>query len=110
MEQVGVRDLKQNASRVLARVKAGETLEVTERGRPVAHLTPLPEVASHARLVEAGDLVLGAQDLLATDPVRVTGARVSRMNSPPCATTTGGSAALPRHERTHEAGRRGGPN
>ncbi|MGI8576186.1 MAG: type II toxin-antitoxin system Phd/YefM family antitoxin [Egibacteraceae bacterium] len=32
MDSVGVRDLKQNASRVLARVKAGETVEVTRAG------------------------------------------------------------------------------
>lgn len=78
MEQVGVRDLKQNASRVLARVKAGETLEVTEHGRPVAHLAPLADVESYTRLVEEGEVVLGAQDLLAVRPVRVpNGARLS---------------------------------
>lgn len=78
MEQVGVRDLKQNASRVLARVKAGEALEVTEHGRPVAHLTPLADVESYARLVEEGEVVLGAQDLLAVRPVRATpGVRLS---------------------------------
>lgn len=78
MEQVGVRDLKQNASRVLARVKAGETLVVTEHGRPVAHLTPLRDAESSTRLLEAGDLMPGTQNLLATVPVRVaSGARLS---------------------------------
>ena len=38
--RVGVRELRQNLSVYLDRVKAGETLEVTEHGRPVARLGP----------------------------------------------------------------------
>lgn len=38
--RVGVRELRQNLSVYLDRVKAGETLEVTEHGRPVALLGP----------------------------------------------------------------------
>ena len=41
-EQVGIRELRQNLSVYLRRIEAGETLEVTERGKPVALLTPLP--------------------------------------------------------------------
>lgn len=41
MERVGVRELRQNLSVYLDRVKAGEALEVTERGHPVAVLAPL---------------------------------------------------------------------
>jgi prevent-host-death family protein len=41
-ERVGVRELRQNLSVYLRRVGEGETLEVTEHGRPVARLTPLP--------------------------------------------------------------------
>jgi prevent-host-death family protein len=37
---VGVRELRQNLSRYLERVKEGETLTVTERGREVARLVP----------------------------------------------------------------------
>ncbi len=40
--RVGVRELRQNLSVYLDRVKAGETLEVTEHGTPVARLTPNP--------------------------------------------------------------------
>ncbi len=40
--RVGVRELRQNLSVYLDRVKAGETLEVTEHGQPVARLTPRP--------------------------------------------------------------------
>lgn len=54
MKQRGVRDLKVNASAVLALVKQGETVEITERGTPVALLTPLPEQSTFQRWVEAG--------------------------------------------------------
>jgi prevent-host-death family protein len=42
MGRVGIRELKQNASAVVARAAAGETVTITDRGRPVAQLTPLP--------------------------------------------------------------------
>jgi prevent-host-death family protein len=42
MERIGVRELRQNASRYLARVANGEAIEVTDRGRPVARLVPVP--------------------------------------------------------------------
>ncbi len=38
MERVGVRELRRQASAILRRVAAGETIEVTDRGRPVAVL------------------------------------------------------------------------
>lgn len=41
MERIGVRELRQNASRYLARVERGENLEITDRGRPVAMLIPV---------------------------------------------------------------------
>jgi len=39
-ERVGVRELRQNLSVYLRRVKEGEALEVTEHGRTVARLVP----------------------------------------------------------------------
>lgn len=36
-----MRELRQHASRYLARVAGGETLEVTDRGRPMALLVPV---------------------------------------------------------------------
>jgi prevent-host-death family protein len=42
MDRIGVRELRQHASRYLARVAKGETIEITERGRPVALLVPSP--------------------------------------------------------------------
>ncbi len=43
MECIGVRELRQNASRYLKRVAAGEDFQVTQRGRPVALLVPVPD-------------------------------------------------------------------
>lgn len=43
MRSIGVRELRQNASKYLRDVKRGETVEVTERGEPVARLVPVPE-------------------------------------------------------------------
>lgn len=72
--KVAVRELRQNLSVYLRRVIAGETLTVTERGRAVAALVPLPERASPLRRLVAegraapprGDL---AQITLPDEPV-----------------------------------------
>lgn len=40
--RVGVRELRQNLSVYLRRIDSGERFEVTDRGRPVALLIPLP--------------------------------------------------------------------
>jgi prevent-host-death family protein len=61
MERIGVRELRQNASRYLALVKAGETVEVTDRGELVALLTPAGASRSaRERLVAAGRLIPAA--------------------------------------------------
>jgi prevent-host-death family protein len=57
---VGIRELRQNLSAVLKRVKAGERLVVTERGRPVALLGPVPEdplerAIAEGRIIPAED-------------------------------------------------------
>jgi antitoxin (DNA-binding transcriptional repressor) of toxin-antitoxin stability system len=44
--RVGVRELRQNLSVYLQRVKRGETLDVTERGHVVARLEPVPARAT----------------------------------------------------------------
>ena len=53
---VGVRELRQNLSVYLALVKDGETLQVTEFGRVVALLTPLPaeKLSPLERMVREG--------------------------------------------------------
>lgn len=58
MHRIGVRELRQNASRYLTLVKGGETVEVTERGKLVALLTPAhPSRPARDRLVAAGKVV-----------------------------------------------------
>ncbi|MDQ6727067.1 MAG: type II toxin-antitoxin system prevent-host-death family antitoxin [Actinomycetota bacterium] len=53
MDRIGVRELRQHASRYLDRVVKGETLEVTDRGRPVARLVPITSDA-WADLIASG--------------------------------------------------------
>jgi len=55
MASVGIRELRQRASELLRRVEAGESIEITDRGRPVAVLAPLPADPLE-RLIAAGDL------------------------------------------------------
>ena len=43
MTEVGIRALKQNASAVVAEAVAGEVVTITDRGRPVALLGPIPD-------------------------------------------------------------------
>lgn len=43
MSEVGIRALKQNASAVVAEAAAGETVTITDRGRPVARMTAIPK-------------------------------------------------------------------
>jgi prevent-host-death family protein len=62
MTSVGVRELRQRASELLRRVEDGESIEITDRGRPVAMLTPLPEDPL-ARLRASGDLAESDGDL-----------------------------------------------
>jgi len=56
LARVGVRELRQNLSVYLRRVKSGESLEVTERGHTVARLVPSGAGPSsvYARLVAEG--------------------------------------------------------
>jgi prevent-host-death family protein len=56
MATVGVRELRQRASELLRRVEAGESIEITDRGRPIAMLTPLPDGDPLERLRTSGDL------------------------------------------------------
>jgi prevent-host-death family protein len=54
MERVGVRELKASLSRYLVRVREGETIEVTDRGRPVARLVPVGIPEHIAKLMAEG--------------------------------------------------------
>lgn len=59
MGTVGIRELKQNASAVVARAAKGETVTITDRGRPVALLTGIGK-SPLEHLVESGEVELPA--------------------------------------------------
>jgi len=62
MEKIGIRELRQNASRYIDRVKKGESFEVTSRGVPVAMLTPVQKPSLYDRLVAEGRIIPGKQN------------------------------------------------
>jgi prevent-host-death family protein len=69
MKTIGLRELNQNPSKAVARVRAGETIVVTDRGRPVLRLVPeleQPGVLQH--LIDSGEVTppseLGMPDLV----------------------------------------------
>jgi prevent-host-death family protein len=70
MQRIGVRDLRQQASRYLKRVQAGEAFEVTDNGRPVARLVPIPTDPWQA-LIDSGQVIPAEQPggLLDIQPV-----------------------------------------
>ena len=58
MDRVGIRELRQNLSVYLARVKEGSAFAVTDRGKPVAVLKPLPaEDDAWQNLVDDGVVI-----------------------------------------------------
>ena len=71
--RVGVRELRQNLSVYLDRVKDGETLVVTEHGQSVAHLAPLPaeQISIVGRLIADGRARPAKGDLLARLPLQL---------------------------------------
>jgi len=69
MTSVGVRELRQRASELLRLVEGGETVEITDRGRPVALLTPLPSGSALDRLRAAGEVDSGDNGADLPDPL-----------------------------------------
>jgi prevent-host-death family protein len=75
-ERVGIRELRQDLSRYLRRVRAGERLIVTERGTPLAVLEPWAEEGDQiGRLVADGRARRGEGSLLEVAPIRRTVSR-----------------------------------
>jgi prevent-host-death family protein len=63
MKQIGVRDLRQNASVWLRRVQQGESFEVTDHGRPVAMLVPASSGETLDSLIAMGRMTSPSGDL-----------------------------------------------
>ena len=62
MEQVGVRRLKQETAALLRRVAAGEALEITDHGHPVARLVPILR-SSVDQMIAEGRILPATADL-----------------------------------------------
>lgn len=54
---MGIRALKQNASEVIARAAAGEVIEITDRGRPVAEIIPIRRNRLQ-QLIDSGQMTM----------------------------------------------------
>lgn len=67
---MGIRDLKQNASAVVARVRAGDSLVVTDRGVPVARIIPLGDLSWDDRVAmgQASAPSTGMDEVVAAIP------------------------------------------
>lgn len=77
MARIGVRELRLDTARVLARVERGEMFEVTSRGRLVARLVPAQNPRTLDRLVAEG-LAIPPEaegDLLDFEPLEPTPGR-----------------------------------
>ncbi len=53
---VGLRQLGQNVSRVMERIKRGEVLVVTEFGKPIAKISPVREPQTLEEAVQMGQV------------------------------------------------------
>ena len=56
MTSIGIRELRQRAGVYLRQVQAGETIEITDRGHPIALLCPIPEDSPFERMIAAGQV------------------------------------------------------
>lgn len=57
--RVGIRELRQEASKILARVEEGEEFMVTDRGVPIARLIPFSKSPEdyYNEMVAAGEII-----------------------------------------------------
>ena len=74
-KSVGIRELKQNASAVVAKVRAGDSLLVTDRGVPVARLVPLGDLGLDDRVAtgQATPPSMTINDMLQGIPEQASG-------------------------------------
>ena len=71
---VGIRDLKARLSAYMQQVKAGATVIITERGRPIGRIVPLsPSVETRVQeLTQAGLMAWSGRKLAPLAPVART--------------------------------------
>jgi prevent-host-death family protein len=69
--RIGVRELRQDATRYLRQVAAGEVIEITNHGEPIARLMPITTEPEWTKLIEQGEVRPAKrphQDLLGLTP------------------------------------------
>ena len=86
MISAGIKEVKNNLSRLLLRVKAGEDILITERGRPVARIVQEKPGNQYIRealgsLVQRGLIVLPSRSAAKVNipPVETTGRHISEI-------------------------------
>ncbi len=72
-ETVGIRELKNGVSRIIARVEAGEPITVTRRGRPVARIVSTQTPPHPAEMIARGEVRPGNGSRHVPRPVKTTG-------------------------------------
>ena len=78
MERVGIRELRENLRRYLQRAAGGDAFEVTEFGRPIARLGPLPDRGGRlVRLVADGRVTPARRRPDQLPPARAVGSPTS---------------------------------
>jgi prevent-host-death family protein len=69
MTQMGIRELRNNLPAVIRRVRAGEGIEVTDHGHPVARIVPIHVRSQYEQMVAEGKIIPPEIDLLDVEPV-----------------------------------------
>jgi prevent-host-death family protein len=80
MSEVGIRALKQNASAVVAQAAAGERITITDHGRPVAQIAPLP-TSELQSMLDAGQARAARRDIALLGPPLVGDARSAPLSA-----------------------------
>jgi prevent-host-death family protein len=70
MPRIGIRELRQHASRYLEQVRQGETIQVTDNGTLVAELIPVGEARTvRERLIRDGQLIAAQRSFQIPTPI-----------------------------------------
>lgn len=72
MPEVGVKELKNSLSRYLRRARAGEVIDVTDRGTPIARIIPIGLAPDVATLMAEGRVTWsGARFIVPEEAIRL---------------------------------------
>lgn len=70
---MGIRELKNGASRIIERVESGEAITVTRHGKPVARIVPVSTSPRLAALIASGVVRPGDGSRYLPDPTPLRG-------------------------------------